>query len=217
MRILKSLYIIGSGGFSKQVLEIVETINSIKKKYKIEGLIDDDIRLLECKNLGYEVMGDTDYLLSISKKKKVYGVIAIANGKTREKIVKKLPNVIWENLIHPKAIITKYINLGVGNIICAGVVINPNCKLLNHCNINIGCTLGHDVTLDDYTTLMPGCNISGNVSLGAFSTIGTSSCILQNIHIGINSYIGAGAVVTKSTKGNDVYIGIPAKPIKVLV
>lgn len=214
---MKDLYIIGSGGFSKQVIEIVEEVNKSEKKYNLKGIIDDDKDSEGKKILGYKVVGNTNYLHQLSLKKEINAVIAIGEGKTREKIYNSLPNIKWINLIHPKSIISKYISIGEGNIICGGVVINPECKIGNHVNLNIGSTLGHDVRLSDFTTIMPGANLSGNVNVENNTTIGTGSAIIQEINIGEKSTIGAGAVVVRNTDGNSLYIGIPAKKIKNII
>lgn len=213
---MKPLYIIGSGGFSKQVIEIIEELNVIQKEYELIGIIDDNPSLLGGNVLGYKIIGDIDYLKGISQKTDVNSVIAIGEGRTREKIYNTLPNVKWINLIHPKTTISRYFSIGEGNIICGGVFINPDCKIGNHSNINIGCTLGHDVVIKDFSTLMPGCNISGNVSIGNYCTIGTGSCIIQDKLVESNSIIGAGSVVIKKVKKDSVYVGVPAKKIKAL-
>lgn len=211
---MKALYIIGSGGFSKQVIEMVEKINLIHSSYKVIGIIDDNSKLKGERVLTYEILGDTNYLHQISKEDKVSAVIAIGDGRIRKKISNKLLYINWINLIHPKAIVSKYIRMGIGNIICAGAVINPMCTLGNHCNINIGCTMGHDIKLESFSTLMPGCNISGNVSVGRGAIIGTNSCVLQNKIIGEGSSVGAGAVVIDNVESYSLYVGIPAKKIK---
>lgn len=211
---MKDLFIIGSGGFGKQVIEIVELLNVTNKAYNFKGIIDDNIELIGQSVLGYKIIGDTDYLKTLSETNEVFAAIAIGDGIIREKISKKLSNVKWENLIHPNTIVSKHITFGVGNIVCGGAVINPDCKIGNHSNINIGTTLGHDVTIDDFATLMPGCRISGNVNVGKYSMVGTGSCILQGIKISKNSIIGAGAVVLNDIDPYSVMVGNPAKSQK---
>ncbi|MBO0991445.1 acetyltransferase [Bacillus sp. SD088] len=211
---MKKLFIIGSGGFSKQVLEIIEEINEDSNEYELVGLIDDNIDKVGHNLLGYEVVGTTDYLREYSKKHKVYGVVAIADADIRRQIVRKLKLVEWVNLIHPQAIVSKYINLGVGNVICAGVVINPDCYIGNHCHINIGTTLGHDITIMDFVTVMPGANISGNVLLKSFSTVGTGSIIIQGLIIEEHVFLAAGSTVIKNSLKNSLYAGVPAKKVK---
>lgn len=208
---MKELFIVGSGGFGKQVIEIVEKINEINKTFKLVGLIDDNQSLIGNEVLGYKIIGTTDHLKEFSYNNKVYGIIAIAEGNFRRQISKKLDCVQWVNLIHPNAMVSKYVSIGKGNIICAGVVINPECKLGDHCHINIGTTLGHDVSMLDYVTVMPGSRISGNVTLKTNSMVGTGSTIIQGLIIEESVVLGAGAVVTKNTIPNSVYIGVPAK------
>lgn len=214
---MKDIVVIGSGGFSKQVIEIIEQLNLINPEYKLLGIIDDNKSLVGTKVLGYEVIGDTDYIKQLSKQQKIQGVIAIADGEIKERISRKLTDVQWINLIHPSAVVSKYTKLGHGNIICAGVVINPESKIGNHSHINIGSTLGHDVLMSDYVTVMPGSRISGNVTLKSKSMVGTGATIIQGLIIEENVVLGAGTVVTKNTEPNYVYVGVPAKEKKILV
>ncbi|MDA1649380.1 MULTISPECIES: acetyltransferase [unclassified Bacillus cereus group] len=214
---MKDLVVIGSGGFSKQVIEIIEQLNLINPEYKLLGIIDDNKGLVGTEVLGYEVIGDTDYIKQLSKQQKIHGVIAIADGEIREHISRKLNDVQWVNLIHPSAVVSNYTKLGEGNIICAGVVINPECKMGNHSHINIGSTLGHDVLMLDYVTVMPGSKVSGNVNLKSKSMVGTGATIIQGLTIEENVVLGAGTVVTKNTKPNYLYVGVPAKEKKTLV
>ncbi|WP_339251807.1 acetyltransferase [Sporosarcina sp. FSL W8-0480] len=212
---MKHIFVIGSGGFSKQVIEIVEEINSSsnRQKYLIKGIIDDDLKKKGKNVLGYEIVGDTDYLKKISSINEINAVIAIGNGQIRKRIADKLLNVNWVNLIHPKAVISKHGNIGIGNIVCAGAIINPMYSIGNHININIGCTVGHDVNLNDFSTLNPGCNISGNVNIEMVSMIGTGSCIIQGIRVGQYSIVGAGAVVIKDVDPFSLYVGVPATKV----
>lgn len=210
---MKNIVVIGSGGFSKQVIEIIEQLNLINQEYKLLGVVDDNKSLVGTKVLGYEVIGDTGYIKRLSQQKDIYGVIAIADGLARKQISRKLSDVQWVNLIHPNAVVSNHKNIGEGNIICAGVVINPDFQMGNHSHINIGTTLGHDVSIMDYVTVMPGSRISGNVKLNSNSMVGTGSTIIQGLTIEESVVIGAGALVTKSTEPNNLYVGVPAKKI----
>ena len=67
---MKDLVVIGSGGFSKQVIEIIEQLNLINPEYKLLGIVDDNKSLVGTEVLGYEVIGDTDYIKQLSKQQK---------------------------------------------------------------------------------------------------------------------------------------------------
>ncbi|MDW7671919.1 MAG: acetyltransferase [Bacillota bacterium] len=208
---MKSLYIIGAGGFSKQVVEIVEKMNEQQPQYQIEGMIDDDPHLSGQNILGYPVIGNTQKLVQIASRQPVSAVVAFSVIHTRHMIVSQFNEIDWVNLVHPSAVISRTLTMGRGNIICAGTIINPDCVIHNHCHINIGCTLGHDVTLKNYVTLMPGCHLSGNVSLHQHTTIGTGASILPGLSVGRNTIIGAGAVLTRPAKPHGIYTGLPAR------
>jgi len=211
---MKNLYIIGSGGFSKQVIEIIELLNKKEKQYLLKGIIDDDESRIGEKVLGYKVVGTTNYLNEISKMNKTYAVIAIANGKIKEKITQGLTNINYVNLIHPNTVLSNYTKIGEGNIICGGVIINPDVTIANHCHINISTTFGHDVELEDYVSVMPGCNISGNVLIKNKAMIGTGSVVNQGLEVGSETMIGSGAVLTKDALKQSLYVGVPAKKEK---
>lgn len=211
---MNKLYIIGSGGFSKQVIEIVEEMNRIKEDFNLCGLIDDNPEKQGKLVLGYEVVGTTDYLNEISIKRDIYAVIAISSPVYRRMIAKKLQRVKWPNLVHPRAIVSKYVRMGQGNIISGGVTINPDTILENHCHINIGSTLGHDVKLESYVTIMPGVRVSGMITIEEDSTVGTGATILQGLKLARNTYVGAGAVVIRDTLEDSLYVGVPARKTK---
>lgn len=210
---MKKMYVIGSGGFSKQVIEMIKLINETKEKFNLIGVIDDDPKKQGQEILGYKIVGTTDDLFEISKKENICAVIAIADSYVKQLISAKLKYVEWVNLIHPKAIISRYAEIGLGNVICAGVIINPQIKIKNHTHINIGTTIGHDVTIDNHVTIMPGVRLSGNTNVGKCVMLGTGSVILQGLDIENDVIVGAGAILTKSTYGVGTYIGIPAKKL----
>ncbi|QNH61476.1 acyltransferase [Hymenobacter sediminicola] len=54
----------------------------------------------------------------------------------------------------------------------------------------------------------------GVIRCGRFSGIGTSVVIMPNVTIGEGSVIGACSLVTKDTEPWTVYVGVPARPIK---
>ena len=84
--------------------------------------------------------------------------------------------------------------------------------------INLGCTIGHDVIMGDYTTLAPGVHVSGCVHFGRRVYVGTGAVIIngtQNnpIVIGDDVVIGAGACVTKSVSAGLTVVGVPARSL----
>jgi galactoside O-acetyltransferase len=53
------------------------------------------------------------------------------------------------------------------------------------------------------------------VTIGKYACVGVNSVIMPGITLGEGSVIGAGSVVTKDTEPWTIYVGSPAKPIKI--
>ena len=84
----------------------------------------------------------------------------------------------------------------------------------NFNHINLDCTVGHDVVLNDYITVYPSVNISGNVNIDDYSELGTGSKIIQGKTLAKSVVLGAGAVVVKNLEESGTYIGIPVRRIR---
>lgn len=210
---MKDLYIIGAGGFGREVAWLVERINKVNPTWNIKGFIDDNESLWGTKEDAYNVVGGCDYLKTLGD---VYAVCAVGSARVRKIIIGKLKgsNVKFATVIDPAAIVSNRVEVGEGTIICAGTIITVDIKIGNHVIINLDCTLGHDDVIADYVTVYPSVNISGNVTVGECSELGTGMQIIQGKNIAPNTIVGAGAVVVKDLNESGTYVGSPAKRIK---
>lgn len=212
---MKKLYIIGSGGFGREVLWLIKRINNLDKIWDIQGFIDDDKSLCGTIKNDYKVLGDCDYLGDLDED--VYAVISIGSPKIKEKIVNKLSkfsNVHFATLIDPSVLYSDQIKIGEGSIICAGTIITVNTEIGKHVIINLDCTIGHDAIIEDYVTILPSVNLSGNTVTKKYATLGTGTKVIQGVTIGENVMIGAGTIVIKDVESNVTAVGNPARIIK---
>jgi sugar O-acyltransferase (sialic acid O-acetyltransferase NeuD family) len=121
-------------------------------------------------------------------------------------------------LIHPHVERSRWVTVGTGTVICAGNILTTNIIIGDHVQINLDCTVGHDVTLDDFSTLAPGVHVSGCVRIGKRAYIGTGATIINGtleapLTIGEDAVVGAGACVTRSVDPGVTVVGVPAKPL----
>lgn len=213
---MKKLYIIGAGGFGREVLWLVDRINACNQEWDVVGFIDDNIELLgKCFN-GVSVVGSCDYFNNI-KDDVVYVVCAIGSSIIKKQIIRKLSkyqNVHFATLIDPSVHLSEYVEIGDGTIICAGSILTTNIRIGNHVIINLDCTLGHDDVIADYVTIYPSVNVSGCVNIGCSTEIGTGSQIIQGKEICDNVIIGAGATIIRDITEAGTYVGSPAKKIE---
>lgn len=205
--------IVGSGGFAREVLCLIQDINQQTHEYEILGFIDGSIPKGQLIN-GYPIIGsDDDYV-----NEKIAVVFAFGDPHLKEKVSNKYKNgnVTFPTLIHPSVLIgdKKFVEYGNGCIICAGNILTTNIKLGDFVTLNLMCTVGHDTVIGNYSSFMPSVNISGEVILGNNVYCGTGAKIINQTIIGKNTIVGAGAVVTKNLPVDCTAVGVPAKPIK---
>lgn len=210
----KDLYIIGAGGFGREVAWLVRRINTKHSIWNVKGFIDDNPALLGQIQDGYRVIGNCEDLIRLSTPN-TYCVCAIGGAITRKRIIEKIDGKVKiATVIDPSAIISESVSIGEGTIICAGTIITVDDKIGNHVIINLDCTIGHDDVIDDFVTLYPSVNVSGNCKLGMCVEMGTGSQIIQGLRVGTGTIVGAGACVVKDLPENVTAVGCPAKVIK---
>ena len=212
---MKPIYIIGAGGFGREVAWLIERINSVEETWKIEGFIDDNPLVHGKIEGGYPVVGGCDYLEKLQDK--AWVVCAVGAAKVRRKIIDKIKdfkNIQFATLIDPSVLYSKRVEIGEGTIIGAGTMLTVDIKVGKHVIINLDCTIGHDAIIQDYVTIYPSVNVSGNVIVGEAAELGTGMQIIQGKVIGKESIVGAGAVVVKDIPEKCTAVGSPAKAIK---
>lgn len=217
---MKDIAIFGAGDFGREVVCLINEINESKKNdaecWNFIGFFD------ERRPAGYhneygEVLGNTEDLNHYDKELAV--VIAFGDPSTIKKNYEQItnPKVYYPNLISPSIILydKEYLLLGKGNIICGYNVLGCNVTIGNFNVLNVFTQLAHDTTLGDYNVIMPSVNISGGVHIGQENFFGVKSTILQLVRIGNHVRVGSNSVVIRNTKDGSLYMGNPARLIKI--
>lgn len=203
----KNVVIIGAGGHAKVIADII-----LLSGDNLLGFLDDNEEKQNSEVYkGYKVIGK---ISDAEKHKENYFIIAIGDNHTRGNIANKLQGLKWYTAIHPNAIIADTAKIGDGTAIMAGVVINVDSEIGNHCIVNTSSSIDHDNNIEDFVHISPGAHLAGKVYVGQYSWICAGSTIINNINIRDNVIIGAGATVINNINEQGTYIGTPAKRIK---
>ena len=208
------LFIIGAGGFGREVFSIVAAASSAHGNVYDVAFVDDHPSAADGARigvLGSRLAGNVDYLAS--RREPFAAVIAIGSNQARKIIASRLSGapVIYPVLVHPDATVGQDVQLSAGVVIAAGARLSTGIHVGSHVHVDQNAAVGHDVILGDFSRLNPQTCISGNVSVGEGVLVGAAATILQGLAVGVDAVIGAGAVVTRDVAPGAIVKGVPAR------
>lgn len=210
----ENVLVFGASDHCRYTIDILER----EDKFQIIGILDDKLSSGQ-EYGGYKVLGkirDLPAIMNIYSVSK--GIIGIGDNFTRFKISEKIKNLTTQfafiSGIHPSATIGKNVRIGCGSLIMAGVIVNNDTVIGEHCFLATKASIDHDCIMADYSSLSPGVTTGGNVKIGLCTAIGLAANILHGKNIGQHSVVGAGSLVVKDIGDNLIAYGIPARKIR---
>lgn len=206
---------VGAGGNAKVLIDALRKIGD----YEICGLVDANAELKGTSVMGVPVLGPDAELIKLYAQGVRHAFMALASlSSTRNNkcIFDRVRGLGFKmiNVIHPSAVIATEMQMGCGNRIFAGSIINPGTVLGSNVVINTGVIVDHDCRIADHAQIAPGAQLAGNVEVGEGSIIGIGASVIQGVHVGRYAMIGGGAVVLDDVPDDTTVVGVPARPIK---
>jgi sugar O-acyltransferase (sialic acid O-acetyltransferase NeuD family) len=208
------LFIIGAGGFGREVFSLIQALNRSVDVPRATGFIDDDpsaADLERLKALGSRIVGSVDDL--IRRTEPFSAVLAIGSASDRETIAGRLAHspVTYPVLVHPDATIGCDVHLAEGVVVTAGSRLSTNIRVGRHVHVDQNAAVAHDCRLGEFSRLNPQACLSGAVTIGRRALIGANAIVLQELTVGDDAIVGAGAVVTHSVETAKTVMGVPAR------
>src|SRR6476646_1612385 len=76
-------------------------------------------------------------------------------------------------------------------------------------------TLTHGDVVDEFATLCAGVSLGGEVQVRRGAYLGANASVRQRLVVGENSVLGMGSALLSNLPDDQVWAGVPAKPIGV--
>ena len=209
------IVIIGVGGSARIALDIIEDCIDAGREYEALGFIVDARYGFPGTIInGKPILGDFDWLARHSSE--VHAICAVGDPVVRKRLIGRATEcgARFATICHPSVILSRRATLGNGCLIGAGGILTTNVRIADHVHLYVGCSVGHDSTIDSFAQLAMGVRVSGNAKVGEGCFVGTGASIIEKRTLGEWSIVGAGAVVIADVPAYSVAVGVPAKVIK---
>ena len=207
---MKKIIIFGIGGGSRDVLGIINDINTVEKKWEVVGFVGKDDEKKGETIDGFNVLEFDKLPVS----DEYYSICSVADPTLKKKIITMQINkkgYKLATLIHPKNYISDDLKVEPGSVIFSAVRISYNVTIGEAVWIDSNANIGHNVSIGNYTSIMPMSVVLGPV--GDCCLIGAGSIIHQKITIGNDSFVGMGTIVAKDIPNKTKIINFPRNVI----
>lgn len=207
----KRLVIAGAGGFGREVVDWVSSSPSWRRSAGVDTVVFiDDVR--PSITLRAPVVSTIESY--IPQGNDVF-LCAVGAPRLRQTIVTSLEarGARAATFIDDRVTLGRNVSVGAGSIVCPETVIGTDACVGRHVHLNIRCTLGNDVAVNNFATVSPSCNIDARVVMLDSVFLGAAANIAKGLRVGENSRVGAGAIVVDDVSSGSTVVGNPAREL----
>tara|TARA_R110000823_G_scaffold91159_27_gene201014 strand:+ start:583 stop:1212 length:630 start_codon:yes stop_codon:yes gene_type:complete len=204
-----NLVIIGAGGLGREIYDLAMVCYGNLPDFKIKGFLSMEQTNIE--DLGYPKIISNSFDYVIEEDDVFFCAIgAVLNRKkVVENILKKGGTFI--NLIHPTAIISPSVTLGIGIAIKSYCVISSDVTIGDFTFLQSSVIMGHDVKTGKFCQVNSFSFFAGYAQISDCVTVNAGAKLIQNVKVEEEAVVGVGSVVLSKVKKGTTVFGSPAK------
>ena len=206
----KQLYIVGAGGFGREVYNWLLALPGASRDWDICGFLDNDPSALDGFEYAPGIVGSPEGWTPQPDEVFVCGIGRIDVKKAAcSQLIERDAHFI--TLVHPTALVGRNVHLGRGVVICPRVTLTCDIEVGEMAMINCHSTVGHDAQIGAWTTISGNCDLTGGTTVGQGVFMGSGARLLPGKCVGDGATVGAGSVVIRSVSAGDRVFGNPAR------
>ena len=201
--------------------EVVAYILSYDSHAQVRAFLDDSPTSRGKTINGVPILApDSETLQGLARDGVTHGIVAIGNGRIREKLSQRLEEFGYAitTAIHPSAQISPEVQLGKGAIIASCVNLFYNPVIGNYVFMAPSVTVTHDSSIEDNAELCAGCLVGARVTVKKNAYIGIGALLVPkdfgHISVGEDAMVGTGSLVLEDVPPRAVVVGSPARIIR---
>jgi UDP-perosamine 4-acetyltransferase len=200
-----AVVIVGAGGHSKVIVDILEAIGSFEVVGFTSPSPADTL-------FGYRHLGPDSILPRLFADGVTSAFPAVGDNRVRRRLMGQLRSLgfLLPNAISPRAVLSPRARLGSGIAIMPGAVLNADASVDDGAVVNTGATVDHDCQIGAAVHLAPGTHLAGNVVVGLGSFLGIGCSVISCVLIGSWVTVGAGAAVIRDIPDHATVVGVPS-------
>ncbi len=207
---MEKIWIYGTGGHAAVIADMILSMRC----FDIIGFIDDDSNKKDNIFFQHAKVFSPAEFVEVNQKLNIYNIIfAIGDNNIRKKLAEQFSDLNFPIIIHPTAIIGKFVEIGSGTVVMPYTIIEPDALVGKHCIINNNAIIGHNSIVGDYCHIGGRVVLSGGAKIGQCCLIGVGTTVTPTTLIGDNCLIGAGSVIAKEVPDNSFMFGNPARKV----
>lgn len=117
--------------------------------------------------------------------------------------------------VHPTAYVAPNVIIEEGCVVMPYVMISSAAQLSMNTLVMTGATIGHNTKTGAFCHIASQAVVGAYINMGIGSNVGLNATVLEYVSIGEFSVVGMGSVQTKSIPDREIWVGNPARFLRV--